>query len=50
MTEAAVWDALAERIGRDEVDAVERGDHSDELRELWNEMTMVRRSIPGATW
>ena len=42
--------ALAERVGREEVDAVERGQHSDELRELWNEMTMVRRSIPGATW
>jgi len=42
--------ALAQRVGRAEVDAVERGEHSDELRELWNEMTMVRRSIPGATW
>jgi ring-1,2-phenylacetyl-CoA epoxidase subunit PaaC len=29
---------------------IERGDHSDELRELWEEMTMVRRSVPGATW
>jgi 1,2-phenylacetyl-CoA epoxidase catalytic subunit len=29
---------------------VERGSHSDELRPLWEEMTMVRRSIPGATW
>ncbi len=28
----------------------ERGDHSDELTELWEEMTMVRRSIPGAAW
>jgi ring-1,2-phenylacetyl-CoA epoxidase subunit PaaC len=28
----------------------ERGDHSAELGELWEEMTMVRRSIPGATW
>jgi ring-1,2-phenylacetyl-CoA epoxidase subunit PaaC len=42
--------ALAERVGRAEVDAVERGEHSDELRGLWTEMTMVRRSIPGATW
>ena len=42
--------ALAERVGRAEVDAVERGEHSDELRELHEEMTMVRRSIPGATW
>ncbi len=42
--------ALAGRVGREEVEAVERGAHSDELRELWEEMTMVRRSIPGATW
>jgi ring-1,2-phenylacetyl-CoA epoxidase subunit PaaC len=27
-----------------------RGDVSDELRELWEEMTMVRRSIEGARW
>jgi ring-1,2-phenylacetyl-CoA epoxidase subunit PaaC len=41
---------LAARVGRPVVDAVERGSHSDELRELWEEMTMVRRSVPGATW
>ena len=41
---------LAERVGHPVVDAVERGGHSDELRELWEEMTMVRRSVPGATW
>jgi 1,2-phenylacetyl-CoA epoxidase catalytic subunit len=41
---------FAERIGLDEVDAVERGEHTDELRDLWQEMTMVRRSVPGATW
>jgi ring-1,2-phenylacetyl-CoA epoxidase subunit PaaC len=29
---------------------IERGAHSDELRELWDEMTMVRRSVRGATW
>jgi ring-1,2-phenylacetyl-CoA epoxidase subunit PaaC len=28
----------------------ERGDHSEELTDLWEEMTMVRRSIPGAAW
>jgi ring-1,2-phenylacetyl-CoA epoxidase subunit PaaC len=27
-----------------------RDDHSGELDELWQEMTMVRRSVPGATW
>jgi ring-1,2-phenylacetyl-CoA epoxidase subunit PaaC len=42
--------ALAERVGRSPVDAIERGAHSDELRELWEEMTSVRRSVPGATW
>jgi ring-1,2-phenylacetyl-CoA epoxidase subunit PaaC len=28
----------------------ERGETTDELRELWDEMTMVRRSVPGASW
>jgi ring-1,2-phenylacetyl-CoA epoxidase subunit PaaC len=42
--------ALAERVGRAETGAVERDGHSDELRELWEEMTIVRRSVPGATW
>jgi len=44
-------EALAARAGRAQVDAVERGTHTDELAELWNEMTMVRRSAPaGAQW
>ena len=30
--------------------AVERGTHTSELEALWNEMTEVRRSVPGATW
>jgi ring-1,2-phenylacetyl-CoA epoxidase subunit PaaC len=42
---------LARRVGLAEVEAVERGTHTDELAELWNEMTMVRRSAPaGAQW
>jgi ring-1,2-phenylacetyl-CoA epoxidase subunit PaaC len=41
---------LAARVGLEEVDAVERGEHDDSLRELWEEMTMVRRSVPGAAW
>src|ERR1044071_2207709 len=43
---------LAERVQGPGPEArpVERGSHSDELRELWEEMTMVRRSVPGATW
>ena len=27
-----------------------RNGHSDGFRELWDEMTLVRRSIPGASW
>jgi ring-1,2-phenylacetyl-CoA epoxidase subunit PaaC len=47
--------ALAERTGRplpsgSEPHGFERGGSSDELRELWEEMTMVRRSVPGAAW
>jgi 1,2-phenylacetyl-CoA epoxidase catalytic subunit len=44
-------EALAARVARAQVEAVERGTHTDELAELWNEMTMVRRSAPsGAQW
>jgi ring-1,2-phenylacetyl-CoA epoxidase subunit PaaC len=43
--------ALAERVGLTEVAAVERGTHTDELAELWTEMTLVRRSAPvGSRW
>ena len=42
--------ALAEKVGRPFADAVERGEHTDELEPLWEEMTMVRRSVPGAAW
>jgi ring-1,2-phenylacetyl-CoA epoxidase subunit PaaC len=41
---------LAERVGLAETEAVERNGPSDELRELWEEMTIVRRSVPGAAW
>jgi ring-1,2-phenylacetyl-CoA epoxidase subunit PaaC len=42
---------LVSRVGLDEVDAVERGTHTDALAPLWEEMTMVRRSAPaGAQW
>ena len=42
---------LAARVGLDEVDAVERGSHTDDFAPLWDEMTMVRRSEPaGAQW
>ena len=42
---------LAARIGLDEVEAVERSAPGPEFAELWEEMTMVRRSAPvGAQW
>jgi ring-1,2-phenylacetyl-CoA epoxidase subunit PaaC len=41
---------LCERVGREPVTAVQRGAHTDELTPLWKEMTLVRRSAPGATW
>jgi ring-1,2-phenylacetyl-CoA epoxidase subunit PaaC len=48
---AAQRDALASRLGREPVDAVERGTHDDAFTELHDEMTMVRRSAPaGAQW
>jgi ring-1,2-phenylacetyl-CoA epoxidase subunit PaaC len=44
-------EALAWRVNLGLADAVERGTHTDELAELLNEMTMVRRSAPaGAQW
>jgi ring-1,2-phenylacetyl-CoA epoxidase subunit PaaC len=43
---------LARRVGLSDesTQAVERGEHTPELTELWNEMTEVRRSVPGAHW
>jgi ring-1,2-phenylacetyl-CoA epoxidase subunit PaaC len=43
---------LAERLDLpdDTLSLGERGVHTDELRRLWEEMTLVRRSVPGATW
>jgi ring-1,2-phenylacetyl-CoA epoxidase subunit PaaC len=44
-------DALVSRVGLAQVEAVERGTHTDGLPEIWDEMTMVRRSAPaGAQW
>jgi ring-1,2-phenylacetyl-CoA epoxidase subunit PaaC len=43
-------DDLARRVGREPVDPAERGSHLDEWAELWEEMTSVRRSVPGASW
>jgi ring-1,2-phenylacetyl-CoA epoxidase subunit PaaC len=41
---------LARRVGLDLVEAKERGTRTEEFAELWEEMTEVRRSAPGATW
>ena len=41
---------LARRVGLELVEANERGSHTPALAELWDEMTEVRRSAPGATW
>jgi ring-1,2-phenylacetyl-CoA epoxidase subunit PaaC len=42
---------LVTRVGLAEVEAIDRGTHTDALAPLWEEMTMVRRSAPaGAQW
>ena len=33
-----------------DAEPVTREQHTGELRELWEEMTSVRRSAPGAQW
>ena len=43
-------DELGRRVGLAAVAARERGAHTPELTELWDEMTEVRRSEPGAQW
>jgi ring-1,2-phenylacetyl-CoA epoxidase subunit PaaC len=44
-------DALVSRVGLALVDPVERGAHTEGLPEIWDEMTMVRRSAPlGSQW
>jgi ring-1,2-phenylacetyl-CoA epoxidase subunit PaaC len=45
--------ALRERVAAldlPDAEAVERGAHSSEFAEFWETMTVVRRSVPGATW
>ena len=46
-------DELARRVGRSTdpvAQSSERGAHTPELTALWEEMTEVRRSAPGAQW
>jgi ring-1,2-phenylacetyl-CoA epoxidase subunit PaaC len=33
-----------------DAEPVTREEHTEELRELWEQMTEVRRSVPGASW
>jgi ring-1,2-phenylacetyl-CoA epoxidase subunit PaaC len=48
--ESGQRERLAELVGREPVDAVERGAHTEGFAELHGEMTMVRRSVAGARW
>jgi ring-1,2-phenylacetyl-CoA epoxidase subunit PaaC len=41
---------LCERTGLAPAEPVARGSHSDDFPSLWEEMTIVRRSVPGAAW
>jgi ring-1,2-phenylacetyl-CoA epoxidase subunit PaaC len=41
---------LAARVSLPETEARERGEIGEAFAALWEEMTEVRRSIPGATW
>jgi ring-1,2-phenylacetyl-CoA epoxidase subunit PaaC len=50
LVEADQREHLCSVVGREPVTAIERGEHTDELRPLWEEMTMVRRSVAGAAW
>jgi ring-1,2-phenylacetyl-CoA epoxidase subunit PaaC len=50
LVEGEQRDRLCELVGREPVEAIGRDEHTDELAPLWEEMTMVRRSVPGAAW
>ncbi len=50
LLDADQQERLCEAVGREPVDPVGRGEHTDEWAALWDEMTMVRRSVPGASW
>jgi ring-1,2-phenylacetyl-CoA epoxidase subunit PaaC len=43
-------DELSRRTRLEQIGPVERGSHTDDWPALHDEMTSVRRSIPGATW
>ena len=50
LVDAELRPTLAEQLRLEEVEPIERGSLEDEWPALWEEMTMVRRSVPGAAW
>jgi ring-1,2-phenylacetyl-CoA epoxidase subunit PaaC len=50
LLEGAARERLRELVGREPVEPVERGRHTDDFHALWEEMTSVRRSVVGASW
>ena len=48
--DAGLRPVFAERVGLAEVEAIERGTHSEEFVDLHDEMTMVRRLAPAGQW
>jgi ring-1,2-phenylacetyl-CoA epoxidase subunit PaaC len=50
LVEPGLRPRLAAQLELPEVGAVERGTHTEGWPALWDEMTMVRRSVPGAAW
>jgi ring-1,2-phenylacetyl-CoA epoxidase subunit PaaC len=51
LLEPASRSTLLAAVGAAEVEAVERGSHDESWQQLWEEMTMVRRSEPaGVAW
>jgi 1,2-phenylacetyl-CoA epoxidase catalytic subunit len=55
MSTEADWGKLSPRLQRETpsnslLQGLERGAHTRDWPRLWEEMTEVRRSVPGATW
>jgi 1,2-phenylacetyl-CoA epoxidase catalytic subunit len=49
------WGQLSSHVQRETpsnslLQGIERGTHARDWPRLWEEMTEVRRSVPGATW
>ena len=50
LVEPELRPALTARFDLPEAEPVERGEHAEGWTALWEEMTEVRRSVPGAAW